>query len=302
MDDQTLAQALRSRIAQDEPPIGLTASRVLRAGRRARLRRRVAGAGGALGLLGVIAVATAYLLTPTGGQSAAPSLVPGCQVSGGAMINSVVQRVEFYRPEWEASFPPPSAPVSGTCPVPDSSPAAYPLHCPAGLNSDSDLLARAKLTCFLREQLAVLDPDAEPGPLQGPEGGNPLYAYPRMNGGYEASAVLADRDGAGGLVVTVTTMSEFEQAPSPAQCATVGCERRADRDGMALAVFHLGGPGGGFEALTVYAYRDGVVVALTSTNDDRAYGGPFRSAPTFTEEQLTTLALALLETDVTHAP
>ncbi|GHJ45461.1 hypothetical protein Cs7R123_28030 [Catellatospora sp. TT07R-123] len=301
MDDQTLAQALRTRIAQHEPPLGLTAAAVLRAGRRSLLRRRLTGTGGALAVVAAIVVAAGYLLTPAVGQSAAPVLIPGCRLPGGGLINSVVQQVEFYRPEWQSSFAPPRAPIDGACPVPDRSPGSYPLTCPPGSQPDGDLRARTTLTCFLRDQVDSLAPGAGLGPLQGPDGSEPLTAFPGLNGGYEASAVLTDGSGAGGLVVIVTTMPQFEQVPSSDQCAFVGCERRPDRDGAALAVFRTGGPGG-FEAITVYAYRGGSVVAITSTNDDRAYGGPFRPVPALSEPDLTTLALATLAVDLPHGP
>lgn len=254
MRDYDLAEALRAHV-RDEPPLGLTSTDVLTAGRRSRRLRRT---GYALG--GVAAVSGALLVAVT-----VPGLLPALGTN-----HDVAQPVA-------------SAPDEATCErlvggLVDATEASDRLSCYL-LDTIPRILPQATLT----------DNPARPGTaalVAAPD-------IMGSNGGISATAVVTDNAGTGIILVTVAPGPAPDPDQIAGRCggATAKATCRIGPHSEHIETFDLGKDQRGVHSRTVYVYVGNTFIVASAMNvSETEPPTPTRPEPPLTIDQLIAIA------------
>lgn len=256
-DDGDLRAALHGYVTGGEPPLGLTSSGAVTAGRRAARRRMTLQALGAAAAVVVTVVGAAQLVA----HPAAP------------------------RP-----------PVAATQQPQPSSAAPSERSCTGlvtGPDADDDD-RRLAITCYLTATLPGMLPGAtlsQPPGQAAPAGTLPLHAYPHSWAyGFNADALVTDAAGVGLVFIVVEPREPANRPPDKESCAAPSCQRRTGPRGEVVGIYTKPEKDGTSTGTSVVLYSAGSTVSATAANHTPTTLMATRPAPPLTLDQLWQLA------------
>jgi len=307
MTEDWFSDALRDRISQDEPPMGITAKGAMQSGRRLRQRQLVGASVAAIGV-GAVLLSAAYTFDPgpadTAGlgcglafRTVAPTPLPsGSDFPGGEYLPGVAPSADVGS---SAGTGGPAGPSAGPSGPGDLGETAQP-----GLVTGLSGEKIDQFTCAVQTSIVTALPDAKFAPVntipQQPV--PPLQPGVSMNylfDGLYIGAVAVDRLGQGSIVVEA---GRVERRPEPDRCGDGRlCTLRTGPHGEVIEVYERIGPivrdgyvdvAAGVIGYTIYVYT-GQTAIVASTHNTPDAGGRFgvsRPTPPLTLDQLIDLA------------
>jgi hypothetical protein len=258
MQDSLVRDALLT-YAADEPPMTISSTSVLDAGRRSRRRRRLAALSGAAGGVAAVGGVLALLIPALGPAPARPPITVGgpvwTQLDPSALC---------------AAATVPAAPVPGLPPTATNAKTGYSMPVP----SEPPAHAAARISCELMRAVPALLPGAsfqlEPGaagdvqplqvaPVRVFDPARPAETSPPMIMG---GAVISD---AGGVGTIGFGFSPAYEPPPTSQTCQGPCVLRTGPHGEAVAVLTFVG-GNGFILVNLYVYSGRTIVFVSASN------------------------------------
>ncbi len=258
MDDIRVSQALRAHVA-DRPPLGLTSTTVIAAGRRSRrLRTARAVAGSVAAAVAVLGVVWTFVPGPGGGVSdaAAPDAA-AC-----ASLRASPPRVDVAAVEEAAD--------RLTCYLLDAVPSALPADTKLG-----DNVARPGTAGLVAVPGDVSDGDQV----------------------VSASATIMDAAGTGLLTFSVMRDKTFTPGDAASRCSSPLAKARCQTGpgGEHIEIYDFGKDAYGVRVLTIDVYTGHTLVRVGTSNAPESRSNDqvaTRAEPLFTLDQLIALATA----------
>jgi hypothetical protein len=317
MTEDWFSDALRERIARDEPPLGITARQAIAAGRRRRRGEVVRVATAAVGV-GTVLIGASFFFDPgrveTAGfscgvtfRTVAPTPMPtGSDFPAGDLLPGVAPSVPVMDPSRAAStggaadtFNPSNPPAlksssgfsAGPLDEPSVDPSADPSD-PVAPDLSRDRIDQ--FACAVQRSVVAALPGSSFAQLRTPgwTGPQPLQAGVPIAfhvSGLMVGAVAVDRAGQGSILIEA---SEVTGRPEPERCRDGSlCDLRTGPHGEVIEVYERTRPDGAI-GYTIYVYtgHTAVVASVHNSSDVDGRWPITRPTPPLTVLQLVEIA------------